>query len=381
MKNVSLLVKPASGQCDMRCRYCFYHDLMGKRDEADRGVMSAQTAQALVEAAFQAVEPGGEIQLTFQGGEPTLAGLEYFRQFAAYEKRYTKPGIRVCHAIQTNGLHLNRAWARFFREQGYLVGLSIDGAEDIHNHYRADARGRGTWSGAADALALLQEEGVEVNLLCVVTGQCGHSAARVYDNLKRLGGKFLQFIPCLDPDGEVRGGRPFSLRPSVYGKFLCALFDAWYRDWKSGRYVSIRLFDDYVHRMMGLPAGTCSTFGTCGGYLVVEADGCLYPCDFYALDQWKLGRIGEVGLVEAAAGEIAVEFYAQSMQRPGDCAACRWRTLCGGGCRRDWITVNGKLENYYCTALQRFFAYAEDRLKEIACAEIRQSCGQDNMII
>lgn len=371
MKTVSLLVKPVSSRCNMRCRYCFYEDLAGKRADGDLGLMSIETAEVLVRSAFGAVSPGGEVQFAFQGGEPTLAGLTFYRDFMALVARHRRPGAAVTLSIQTNGLCIDEEWADFLQKNRFLVGLSVDGGRDTHDLYRKDGGGKGTWDRVAVALRLLQSRGVETNLLCVVTRQCARAPQRTYGALKKLGAGYLQFIPCLDPLDAPRGEEPFSIAPREYGKFLCALFDAWYLDWSRGSYVSIRFFDDCVHLMMGLPASTCSTSGRCGAYLVAEADGSLYPCDFYATDAHRLGRLEDLPLDEAFGCGAACAFLAESAQKPAPCAACEWFPLCNGGCRRDWVDGPRGPENYLCGALRQFFVYAGPRLSEIARAETR----------
>ena len=286
--------------------------------------------------------------------------------------RYNTARIPVAYAFQTNGLALDEAWAAFLARNRFLVGVSVDGDKTLHDEFRVDAAGKGTWARVQKNLALLQKAGVECNLLCVVTRRCAKSAVRVYHALQKTGIRYLQFIPCLDPLGEPRGQRPWSLTPEDYGAFLCALFDEWYRDWEAGRYTSVRLFDDYVHLAMGLPAGTCATSGSCGAYFVVEADGGVYPCDFYVLDQWKLGDLHETPLAAMGKSERAKRFLADGLEHPAPCAACRWQSLCFGGCKRDWTTdPEGKTQNYYCPSFQRFFAHAEPRLRLIADAERR----------
>lgn len=150
---------------------------------------------------------------------------------------------------------------------------------------------------------------------------------------------------------------------------ISGLFDVYYRDWVNGNYTSVRLFDDYIHMAMGMPAGTCATSGSCGAYFVVEGDGTVYPCDFYCLDEWKMGRIGEQSIPELANSEKARLFLQQGERKPDACADCRWYSLCHGGCKRDWVENDGKLENYSCLAFKEFFAYAESRILEIARAE------------
>ncbi|QAT50957.1 anaerobic sulfatase maturase [Caproiciproducens sp. NJN-50] len=366
MKNVSLLIKPASSLCNLCCRYCFYDDVSGNRSVKSMGLMTSETAEKLIRSACEAVEPGGTISFAFQGGEPTLAGLDFYRNFLEIESRYERPGIRVSRAIQTNGVVLDEEWASFLREHQFLVGLSADGTKDLNDLYRKDREGKGTWNRITSVLHLLQKNRVEVNLLCVVTGQCARSPQKVYHTLKKLGVQYLQFIPCLDPLKGQRGEAPYSLSPDAYGKFLCGLFDAWYLDWKSGEYVSIRLFDDYVHLMMGLPSGSCATSGSCGSYFVVESDGSLYPCDFYVLDEWRLGTLENASLPGAGACALARKFQEEGLKKPDACAGCKWFPICLGGCKRDWQPVGGKLQNYYCPSFQRFFEYTAPRLAEVA---------------
>ena len=371
MKHVSLLIKPASSLCNLRCRYCFYHDIADVRSVKSYGRMSLSTAERLIRSAFEAVSPGGSIQFAFQGGEPTLAGLPFFRSFLELEARYAVPGVQVFHSIQTNGTLLDEDWAGFLRRHNFLVGLSIDGPKDIHDLHRVDGEGNGTWNRVTQALRLLQKHHVEVNLLCVVTGTCAKRPQKVYRALQKLGVPYLQFIACLDPLEGERGGASYSLTPALYGRFLCGLFDAWYLDWKAGHYTSVRLFDDYIHLLLGRPPGTCATAGQCGSYLVAEGDGSLYPCDFYVLDGWKLGEAGSCTLEEASRSPLARRILDEGRQRPPACRTCSWFSLCRGGCKRDWRTVNGAAENYYCESFRAFFSHAYPRLCEIARAELR----------
>lgn len=368
MRNVNFLIKPASGHCNMRCRYCFYEDETSLREEGNSGIMPPDTADTLIEEAFAALDKGGQVTFAFQGGEPTLAGLPYFRHFVSKVREVNQKNVSVHYAIQTNGLALNSDWAKFFRENNFLVGVSLDGDKGIHDFLRPDAAGKDTWNRVSKNLSLLKGEQVDFNLLCVVSRQCAKHPQKVYRSLQKLGG-YLQFIPCLDPLEAERGSMPYSLTPALYGDFLCAVFDEWYRDFAAGNYTSIRLFDDYVHLAMGLPAGTCSTSGTCGAYFVVEGDGTLYPCDFYCLDQWKLGKLGEASLPDLAGGETARKFLAEGLDHPTECASCPWVHLCNGGCKRDWFRDEGGSHNYFCPAFRKFFAYAGERIAQIARAQ------------
>lgn len=369
--HVNLLVKPASSLCNMRCRYCFYEDEAANRTEASLGVMSRDTAALLIRQALDAAGWDGSVSFAFQGGEPTVAGLDFFRDFTAMVEAQNTARLPVAYALQTNGLALDAEWAEFLARRRFLTGISVDGDKDLHDAFRIDSAGKGTWTRVQKNLRLLQKAGVECNLLCVVTRRCAKSAVRTYHALQKTGVRYLQFIPCLDPLGEPRGRRPWSLTPEDYGTFLCSLFDEWYRDWAAGRYTSVRLFDDYVHLAMGLPAGTCATSGSCGAYFVIEADGSVYPCDFYVLDGWKLGALGETPLAAMGQGPLARQFLQEGLEHPAPCAACPWQDLCFGGCKRDWTAdADGRKQNYYCPAFRRFFDHAAPRLAQIARAEL-----------
>ena len=238
------------------------------------GVMSKEMASSLISWTFSSLSDDGTVSFAFQGGEPTMAGLGYFRHFIDEVKKYKKEGQSVNYSLQTNGYAITEEWASFFKENNFLIGISVDGNKTEHDRYRIDAKGDGTFLRVINNLKLLEKYKVDYNALCVVTGKT--DPVKAYSSLKREGFSFLQFIPCLDPYEEERGGRDFSLTPSHYAHFLSSTFDLWYRDWKNGKYTSVRLFDDYVHLAMGYPPSSCSVLGHCGGYIVVEADGSIY---------------------------------------------------------------------------------------------------------
>lgn len=360
MKNLDILIKPASGLCNMRCNYCFYDKLLSRSAEVRKSIMSEDVLEALIRKAFEEAEES--ISFTFQGGEPTLAGLEFFKYFTDCVKARCNPGMRVYFSIQTNGLLLNEQWCDFFLDHNFLVGLSIDGIPDLHDMNRIDMPGKGTYTRIAATYAMLQEKGVDTNILCVVTGQTALSSQAVYQGLKKLGCRYMQFIPCLDPPEKPRGCNPYSLTPDRYARFLKTVFDLWYRDWQDGNYYSVRLFDDYVRLAAGLTPATCATSGRCGLYAVAEADGSIFPCDFYVQDQWKLGNILEQPMRELLNGALSGAFIRESNIRPEACTACKYQKLCRGGCKRDWQLTGADLENYYCRAFRDFFDYAYDRL-------------------
>lgn len=372
------LIKPVSGLCNMRCRYCFYEDETNNRSVKNLGILSREKADLLIAEALANSTQREGVHFAFQGGEPTLAGLAFFQNFVKSVDLQNKHHIPVSYSLQTNGLQLSDELISLFARYNFLVGVSVDGTKAIHDANRLDVSSRSTWGTVTHNLQKLQQKGVAANLLCVVTRACARSPQKVYNSLRKLNCRYFQFIACLDPMDSPRGCAGYSLLPEDYGRFLCGLFDCWYQDWKKGDAVSIRLFDDYVHLAMGMNAGTCATSGSCGHYCVVEGDGSLYPCDFYAVDEWKLGTLGDAPLAQICNGDKASAFLSQGRRRPARCNQCRWQKLCGGGCRRDWITEDNHTENYYCEAFRAFFAYAETRLLEIARAEailLRQRYG------
>lgn len=355
----------------MRCRYCFYDDVSNHRIQKNFGLMSRETAEKLIESAFSCVGGQGEINFSFQGGEPTLAGISFYRSFMELEEKYKRSDIRISHSIQTNGYLLDEKWAEFLRNYNFLVGLSIDGTQELHDLYRKDRRGQGTYQVLMRALQELRSHDVEVNLLCVVTRQCARRPQHVYSKMKELGVPYLQFIPCLEPIGAPRGKSDYALMPKHYGKFLCGLFDMWYQDWKNGKYVSIRFFDDYIHMLIGRPSGSCATSGQCGTYVVVESDGSFYPCDFYVLDEWCTGTISTDTIEDVLRSDVEQRFLLERNNLPHECRKCKWYPLCRGGCKRDWQLIDGQYTNYFCRAFQMFFPYVYPRLQEIAQAELR----------
>lgn len=370
MKNVNLLIKPASSLCNLRCEYCFYEDEAQNRTQRSMGVMKEELADELIRQVFEAVDPDGAVSFAFQGGEPTVAGLPYFRHFAEKVKQYRPPRVRISFAIQTNGTLLNEDWAQFLKAEGFLVGLSVDGFREAHEAHRVDAEGNGTWKRVLTAKALLDQYAVDYNALCVVTGHCARHPEKAYGSLKNLGFRYIQFIACLDPIGHDRGQEPWSLTPERYGRFLCRVFDLWYRDWVQGNYRSIRLFEDYVHVLLGDGASTCATCGKCGSYLVLEGDGSAYPCDFFVLDHWKIGSIGEMTIADMAASEKTAAFLHWGSVKPVECAACPYGVICNGGCKNDWYTDETGSHNYFCASFRELLDHALPRLQQIARAEL-----------
>lgn len=343
--------------------------------------MSKDMVRAIVKSAIAACDKGGEISFLFQGGEPLLAGTDYYRYFINCVETLKTPDIRVNYVIQTNGILIDTEWTELFYQNKFLIGLSMDGFRELHDLHRVNTKGEGSWKQVHHALQLLQKARINFNIMCVVTKGCARSARKVYRSLVRLGLQYLQFIPCLDSNGEPRGGMSYSLSPEEYGSFLCSLFDEWYIDWQNGNYISIRLFDDYVHILMGMPNSTCSLNGSCGGYIAIENDGSVYPCDFFMSDRFRIGTIREAVKME--------ELFSLGFQRmhcvpeaktPAECLTCEWRNICYGGCIRDRYINHDQVRNYFCQSFKTFFSYTIKRLCYIADQEAKALACINNKV-
>lgn len=374
MPPLHFLIKPASGSCNLRCRYCFYHDIGKNRKESSCGMMDLETLEILTQKALQAAE--GSCSFGFQGGEPTLAGLDFFRQAVKFQKKYNVKKLKVLNAIQTNGMLMDREWADFLGENHFLVGLSMDGTKELHDQNRIDTQDKGTFNRVLHAAQLLNAHQVEFNTLTVVTRQMARRTEQVYTSFRRAGLVWQQYIPCLDPFGQERGNAEYSLTPEGYGDFLIKLFDCWYRDIRAGRFIYIRYFENLVGMLLGRPPESCGMSGRCGIQNVVEADGSVYPCDFYALDEWKMGNIRTDSIEDMMKSRAAEKFVEVSLEVPEKCRKCRYYLICRGGCRRDREAADGSIGlNYLCPAYEKFFEYALPKLEEVAAFVARQNAS------
>lgn len=362
----TILIKPVSGLCNMRCDYCFYCDEMEKRSTASYGMMSEKTLKNLIRKAMhQAV---GEICFAFQGGEPTLRGIDFYVKALELEERFNRNRIRVINTIQTNGLALNDEWCRLFRQHSFLVGVSVDGTRGIHDRYRHDASGNPTYERVRENIKKLDEYGVEYNILTVVTAQTAQNIEDIWFEYRQNGWKYQQYIACLDPLGEEPGKRNYSLSPELYGEFLINLFRLWDKDWKKGKAPFIRQFENYIGILMGYEPEACEQRGRCSLQCVAEADGSAYPCDFYALDKYRLGNYNTDTIEEMLASQKGREFVRESYSLDPKCEMCRWYSLCRGGCRRHRIRDydSERYRNYLCEGYKIFFEKCYKRMSEIA---------------
>ena len=373
-RHLSLLIKPASSLCNLKCRYYFYHNLAENRNIESYGIMQAEIAKTLIEKAAEAAQDS--ITFAFQGGEPSLAGInfyEYFVNLANETLSKNKKKLQLNYSIQTNGINITEDFAKFLKAHNFLVGLSLDGPKEINDFLRVDAKEGGTYGKIIKTVELFDKLNVDYNILTVITAQTAKHIEKIYNHFKNRGFAYLQFIPCLEPLGVPSYDKVYSLTPKLYEKFLIALFGLWHGDFVKGKYTSIRFFDNLVRIAAGETPEQCGTLGFCAGQFVIEADGSVFPCDFYCVDNWKTGNIMDMGFDEIYNSQNMQKFLETSLYEKysaveGEkCKSCKVYHLCKGGCRRDRDSSTDGFagSNIYCGALYNFYCYAEPYLKEI----------------
>lgn len=344
MTECHVMAKPASSRCNLSCRYCFY------LEKPEQPMMNDVTLEAFVQQHI-AAQPGDEAQFAWQGGEPTLCGPDFFRRVVALQKRYGK-GKRIYNAFQTNGIALNDEWCRFFHENNWLVGVSIDGPAQWHDAYRVSRRGNPTHRKVIQAIETLRRHRVQFNLLTVVNSLNSQHPEAVYRYLRTLGTPFLQFIPLVEPGDTV------SVSEEAWGKFLNTVFDIWVRE-DIGQ-VFVQLFDSTLGVWSGYASQMCSLAETCGHAFALEADGTLYQCDHYVYPAYRLGNIHQTSLTELNRSDAARVFglYKQTTLS-SECRQCPARRLCNGDCPKH--RVNGK--SLLCAGYRDFFSHSAPHMQ------------------
>jgi uncharacterized protein len=356
----SLLVKPASALCNLGCEYCFYLDREADPYEhATERVMSLDTLERVVDGYLFYSYPASAFG--FQGGEPTLAGLRFYERLVELQKRCGRPGQSVSNSIQTNGLLLDQAWCELLREYHFLVGLSLDGPEDVHDRYRVNRARRGSWAQVMRAAELLRRERVEYNVLCVVSAANVERAGETYRFFRKLGVQHMQFIPLAE-FGPGGAPLPYTISGAAYGRFLCEIFDLW---WPERRRVRVRFFDNLAEALAGQKPGGCTFHASCDSYAVVEYNGDVYPCDFFVETRWKLGNIEIDSWPELARRRHRYEFAALKSVPHAACQACEHLQICHGGCPKDRHRRFGRFEDldWFCEAYQLAFGKARAPLE------------------
>lgn len=367
MPPISVLIKPSSGMCNMTCDYCFYCDETQKRTQKSYGFMSEATLKNVIRKTMLRAE--GTACYTFQGGEPTLRGLDFFEKVLFYQKQYNKKGVQVYNSLQTNGLSMDETWCRFLRENRFLTGISLDGIQKTHDACRHSRKDNApTFDRICKSIALLETHHVEFNILTVVNQTVSQNIQEIYAFYKRQKWNYQQYIACLDPLKEPHGQNSYSIPPESYGQFLTELFRLWYKDWKKNRQPYIRQFENYIAILLGQFPESCDQRGTCSIQYAVEADGSVYPCDFYMTDEYRLGNFNERRLDEIDAKRREISFLERSLLLDQSCKLCTYYSLCKGGCQRnrDWNPETKTYQNYFCQSYRMFFDACLDGLTEAA---------------
>lgn len=330
-----LLIKPVSADCNLRCRYCFYLDHLRFYPAAAEHRMSDVTLERLI-SGYMATDQAA-YTFIWQGGEPTLLGLEFFRRVTDLQRKYGRPGAVVANMLQTNATLITDELARHFAQYRFLIGVSLDGPPDVHDRYRRTLDGAGTHAEVSRGIERLRRHGVEFNILTLVTEANAGRAREIYRYFCDQGMLYHQYIPCVEFDAQGRL-RPYSVGGEAWGRFLCELFDEW--KVRDTRRVSVRLFDSIIRKLvLGRPAD-CHMDSDCRHYFVVEYNGDVYPCDFFVTRELKLGSIFTDAWPQLRQSPVYAEFGARKAALARACGNCRYLALCNGDCPRLHAAVN-----------------------------------------
>lgn len=382
------MTKPIGPLCNLDCKYCFYLEKETLFPANEHFRMSDALLEAYVRQYIES-QDSEEVNFAWQGGEPTLLGVNFFRKAVELQRRYGG-GRRIRNAFQTNGTLLDEEWGTFLRENDFLVGLSVDGPAGLHDAYRVDKRGGATFDRVMRGLEVLLCHGVEFNTMTVVNRLNARQPLEVYEFLKGTGSRFLQFIPLVErradrssaaaglglaappdlagADGENPPVTEWSVQPTQYGKFLIAIFEAWVR--KDVGRVFVNVFDAALGNWCGAGAGICVFSETCGSSLAMEHNGDVYPCDHYVYPRYLLGNVMGGSLGDMVNAPAQVKFGLGKRETlPRYCRECDVRFACHGECpkHRFLKTPAGETGlNYLCAGYKRFFRHIDPHMRAMA---------------
>lgn len=382
-----LMAKPAGPHCNMACEYCFYTEKNALFSGGESWRMPDDVLDAYIRQVAEAL-PGPEVQYAFQGGEPTLAGLDFFRRVVELAEKYAA-GRRISYALQTNGLLIDDEWCAFLADNNFLVGVSIDGPKWIHDRYRKDRKGATQFDAVLKAVECMKKHGVEFNTLTVVNKLNARHGPEVYRFLKSLGVKHMQFIPLVErradpaavelglvlaapPDREGASSStsvmPWTVRSEDYGEFLCRIFDEWVRNDVGS--IFVQTFEVALGGWMGLGSGMCVYSERCGRALILEHNGDVYACDHYVYPAYLRGNILKKHLREMVDSDEQIQFGNDKADLlPRYCRECKWLFACRGACpKHRFMRAKGGEGglNYLCAGHKRFFAYIDPHMKTLA---------------
>ena len=349
MKQISVLIKPSSSLCNMQCSYCFYKDEVDLRKNPMAKMMDKLTIEAIINKTM-ALDVDC-IHYCFQGGEPTLVGIDFYYYFIDYVSKMNN-GKDISYSIQTNGLLLDEKWFDLFSQYQFLVGISIDGFKEIHDMLRKNHHQEGTFDIIMNNVAKIKQRDIRFNILTVLTHQLSKYPSQLYDFYIKNGLDNIQLIPCL-PSLDERQTNPYALTPQDFSSFYKTFFDLWLED--QGR-LSVTLFDNIISMYLGFVPQQCGMIQKCYMQYVIEADGSVYPCDFYALDEYKCGNIHKNTLKEIFNHENAQTFLTKRNEISTVCKTCPFYKMCYGYCKR----MNVCLKNDTYCGYQEFLSYSQE---------------------
>lgn len=366
-KNLNfVLIKPAGPGCNLNCHYCFYLEKTNYFNNNNNFKMSEDILRKLMTLTLR--RPGHPMSFGWQGGEPTLLGLPFFRKVVALQKELGE-GMRISNLLQTNGIKLDKEWAEFLKENDFLVGLSLDGPAHVHDKYRVGKGNKPTHSIVERCADLLMRHEVNVNAISVVTDYSSKYAEEIYIYLKEIGFKYLQFIPCLEAANEDRKvPAEFSVSPGNYGEFLCQIFDLWKKDWVDGLPTTSERFMDNMFMMyLGNPSADCTFKKECGDYLVIEHNGEIFSCDFFVEDAWKLGNIMDAENLDLVLnGRRQGLFKNMKSMLHKRCLRCEYKDFCYGGCIKDRLRIKkDKRLNHFCQSYKMFHEHTKNNFESL----------------
>jgi len=397
-----ILSKPIGPICNLDCHYCFYLDresLFPQHRKASDFRMSDETLEKYIQQYIQ-FQPGRDVPFAWQGGEPTLLGLDYFRRVVELQKQYAVPGKRIHNAFQTNGTLLNDEWCKFLAEEKFLVGLSIDGPRELHDRYRVTRGGKPTFDQVWRGMNLLKQHHVAFNTLTVVHRELAHHPLEVYEFLKEHGSPVIQLIPLVERDAaaklkpQAQAGRltvlqpeslvePWTVEPVQFGRFLCEIFDRWVR-YDVGRTI-VQTFDVQVGIWAGRGSNLCVFSETCGRALAIEHSGDLYSCDHFVSPDYHLGNIHDATLTDMVESPKQRQFGLDKRSTlPKYCQQCEVRFACNGECpkNRFILTPDGEPGlNYLCAGYKLFLNHIRPYMQTITVLLRQSRPGSDIMEI
>ena len=359
-----LMAKPAGSRCNLSCQYCFYL----RKGDLYPGSRFRMSEEVLDEYTRQTIEAHRIPEVTFawQGGEPTILGIDFFTKALDLQKKYCRPGMVIHNTIQTNGVLLDDEWCTFFKKNRFLIGISLDGPRELHDACRTDAAGKGTFDRVMQGLALLKKHKVDFNILCTVNAVNDYHPLEVYRFFRdEAQAQFIQFIPVVERDSQTGTMTPLSVLPEQYGKFLIGVFDEWVRHDVGTIYV--QHFDTALANWYGEPHGICVFSPTCGSAMVIEHNGDIYSCDHFVDQDHLLGNILEAPVIELVNNDRQRQFGRDKREKlPEYCKKCPVLFACRGECPKNRFAVTPGGEsglNYLCDGYRMFFSHIDRPMK------------------